>query len=112
MARSPRPWARCARKTAIPSRGALSYWNIGNEPWGAWQIGRTDLKYFMQKHNDFAEAMRKVDPSIVLIASGEMLEDGQVPARSALEIRWQPGRRLRQRLRLDRQLPEGLLGQL
>ena len=57
----------------------VKFWNIGNEPWGPWQIGRTDTKYFMQKHNDFAKAMRKVDPSIVLIASGEMLEDGNVP---------------------------------
>lgn len=57
----------------------VRFWNIGNEPWGSWQIGRTDLKYFMIKHNDFAKAMRRVDPSIVLIASGEMLEDGQVP---------------------------------
>ena len=29
----------------------VKYWNIGNEPWGSWQIGRTDLKYFIQKHN-------------------------------------------------------------
>ena len=58
----------------------VKFWNIGNEPWGPWQIGRTDTKYFMQKHNDFAKAMRKVDPSIVLIASGEMLEDGNVPS--------------------------------
>jgi alpha-N-arabinofuranosidase len=57
----------------------VKLWNIGNEPWGPWQIGRTDTPYFMQKHNDFAKAMRKVDPSIVLIASGEMLEDGNVP---------------------------------
>jgi alpha-N-arabinofuranosidase len=62
---------------AAPYR--VRFWNIGNEPWGSWQIGRTDTKYFMQKHNDFAKAMRKADPSIVLIASGEMLEDGQVP---------------------------------
>jgi alpha-N-arabinofuranosidase len=57
----------------------VKFWNIGNEPWGSWQIGRTDTRYFMQKHNDFARAMRKADPSIVLIASGEMLEDGNVP---------------------------------
>jgi len=62
---------------AAPYR--VKFWNIGNEPWGPWQIGRTDTKYFLQKHNDFAKAMRKVDSSIVLIASGEMLEDGNVP---------------------------------
>ena len=62
-----------------PEPYRVKFWNIGNEPWGVWQIGRTDTKYFMQKHNDFAKAMRTVDPSIVLIASGEMLEDGNVP---------------------------------
>ncbi|MFZ0394691.1 MAG: alpha-N-arabinofuranosidase [Terracidiphilus sp.] len=66
-------------KNGHPAPWHIRFWNIGNEPWGSWEIGRTDLKYFMQKHNDFAAAMRKADPSIVLIASGEMLEDGQVP---------------------------------
>ena len=53
----------------------VKLWNIGNEPWGSWQLGRTDTKYFMLKHNEFAKAMRAVDPSIVLIASGRMLQD-------------------------------------
>jgi alpha-N-arabinofuranosidase len=67
-------------KNGHPASYHVKFWNIGNEPWGAWQLGRTDLKYFVLKHNDFAKAMRKVDPSIVLIASGEMLEDGNLPA--------------------------------
>jgi alpha-L-arabinofuranosidase len=58
-----------------PQPYAIKFWNIGNEPWGSWQIGRTDTSYFMMKHNEFAKAMREVDPSIVLIASGLMLED-------------------------------------
>jgi alpha-N-arabinofuranosidase len=62
-----------------PAPYVVKFWNIGNEPWGSWQLGRTDLKYFVLKHNDFAKAMRKVDPKIVLVASGEMLEDGNVP---------------------------------
>ena len=53
----------------------VKFWNIGNEPWGSWQLGRTDTKYFMLKHNEFAKAMRAADPSIVLIASGRMLQD-------------------------------------
>jgi alpha-L-arabinofuranosidase len=57
----------------------VKLWNIGNEPWGSWQIGRTDLKYYLQKHNEFAKAMRAVDPSITLIASGLMLQDDNVP---------------------------------
>jgi alpha-N-arabinofuranosidase len=56
----------------------VRFWNIGNEPWGTFQLGYTDLKYYVLKHNDFAKAMRKVDPSITLIASGLMLEDGNL----------------------------------
>ncbi len=62
-------------KNGHPAPYHVEFWNIGNEPWGSWQIGRTDLKYFMIKHNEFAMAMRAVDPSITLIASGLMLED-------------------------------------
>ena len=58
-----------------PQPYQVKLWNIGNEPWGSWQLGRTDLKYFVLKHNEFAKAMRAVDPSITLIASGLMLED-------------------------------------
>jgi alpha-L-arabinofuranosidase len=73
------PMGALRARNGHPAPYHVRYWNIGNEPWGSWQIGRTDLKYFMLKHNEFAKAMRKVDPSIILIASGEMLEDGQVP---------------------------------
>lgn len=57
----------------------VKFWNIGNEPWGTWQLGRTDEKYYMMKHNEFAKAMRAVDPSITLIASGLMLQNDNVP---------------------------------
>jgi alpha-N-arabinofuranosidase len=57
-----------------PAPYGVKYWDIGNEPYGAWQLGRTDLKYYVLKHNEFAAAMRKADPSIVLLASGNMPE--------------------------------------
>jgi len=53
----------------------VKFWNIGNEPYGTWELGRTDLKYYVLKHNDFARAMRKVDPAIVLLASGAMADE-------------------------------------
>jgi alpha-N-arabinofuranosidase len=68
-----------------PAPYHVKYWNIGNEPWGPWQLGRTDLKYFVLKHNEFAKAMRRVDPSIVLIASGQMLQDDTVPGQMRAE---------------------------
>jgi alpha-N-arabinofuranosidase len=66
--------ARRARN-GHPEPYHVKFWNIGNEPWGTFQLGYTDLKYYVLKHNEFAKAMRKVDPSITLIASGWMLED-------------------------------------
>jgi len=53
----------------------VKFWNVGNEPYGQWQLGRTDLKYYLLKHNEFAKAMHAVDPSITLLASGSMPEE-------------------------------------
>ena len=61
-------------KDGHPQPYHVKFWNIGNEPWGTFQLGYTDLKYYVLKHNEFAKAMRKADPSITLIASAKMLE--------------------------------------
>ena len=61
-------------KNGHPEPYHIKYWNIGNEPWGTFQMGYTPLKYWVLKNNEFAKAMLKADPSIVLIASGKMLE--------------------------------------
>jgi alpha-N-arabinofuranosidase len=53
----------------------VKFWDVGNEPYGTWQLGRTDLKYYVLKHNEFAGAMRKVDPSITILASGAMPDE-------------------------------------
>ena len=57
-------WGAIRAKNGHPEPYHIKYWNIGNEPWGTFQIGYTDLKYFVIKNNDFAKAMRKVDPTI------------------------------------------------
>src|SRR5205085_1383477 len=65
-------WGAKRAANGHPQPYGVKYWDIGNEPYGWWQIGKTSLDYFMLKHNRFAEAMRRVDPSIVLIGSGAM----------------------------------------
>jgi alpha-N-arabinofuranosidase len=68
-------------KNGDPEPYRVKFWNIGNEPYGSWQHDHTDLKYFVLKHNEFAKAMRAVDPSITLLAScsmpDEMTVEGQ-----------------------------------
>ena len=65
-------WGAKRAANGHPAPYGVKFWNIGNEPYGWWQIGKTSLDYFMMKHNDFAAAMRAVDPTITLIASGAM----------------------------------------
>ena len=55
-----------------PEPYAIKWWGIGNEMFGWWQFGYMALEHFIIKHNLFARAMRRVDPTIKLIASGAM----------------------------------------
>jgi alpha-N-arabinofuranosidase len=55
-----------------PEPYRVKFWNIGNEMWGDYQYGYMPLEQYLYKHNLFAKVMRKVDPSIILIASGAM----------------------------------------
>jgi len=48
----------------------VKWWCIGNEMYGRWQLGHMPLSQYVRKHNLFAKVMRKVDPSIKLIAVG------------------------------------------
>jgi alpha-N-arabinofuranosidase len=49
----------------------VKWWGIGNEMYGKWQLGYMSLEHYVQKHNLFAKAMRKADPSIKLVAVGD-----------------------------------------
>jgi alpha-N-arabinofuranosidase len=50
----------------------IKLWGVGNEPWGEWQLGFMPVAQWELKHNLFAKAMRKIDPTIMLIAAGAM----------------------------------------
>ena len=65
-------WGAKRAANGHPEPYRVKYWNIGNEPYGWWQIGKTSLDYYLIKHRDFADRMRAVDPGIILIASGAM----------------------------------------
>ena len=48
----------------------VKWWGIGNEMYGKWQLGYMKLNHYTQKHNRFARAMRKADPSIKIVGVG------------------------------------------
>jgi alpha-L-arabinofuranosidase len=68
-------WGAMRAKNGHPEPYHVKFWDIGNEPYGSWQLGHTELKYYVIKHNEFAKAMRAVDPSITLLASGAMPDE-------------------------------------
>ena len=68
-----------------PEPYGVKFWGIGNEAWGGWQMGAMSLQQFEIKHNLFAEAMRRVDPAIKLIASGAM-PDAMTGSKQSLRL--------------------------
>ena len=48
------------------------YWAVGNEMYGSWQLGHIPLRDYVTKHKRVAEAMWGVDPTIKLIAVGDV----------------------------------------
>ena len=69
---TPQQAAEMVRYTNIEKKYNIQYWNIGNEPtlYNSEVKGRGetyDVNRFNQEWRDFAEAMKKVDPSIKLV---------------------------------------------
>lgn len=58
-----------------PAPYEVKIWGIGNEMYGPWQWGYMANNYFAEKHTLFVQAMRKVDPTIKVIASGATPEE-------------------------------------
>ena len=66
------PMGKWRAENGHPQPYGVKFWGVGNEPWGDYQMGSMSLPQFELKHNLFAKEMRKVDPSIKLIAGGAM----------------------------------------
>ncbi len=64
------PMGRLRAANGHPAPYKVTWWNIGNEMYGAWQLGRMQISQYTIKHNMFAKAMRKVDPTIKIIGVG------------------------------------------
>ena len=69
------PMGKLRAENGHPSPFNIKYWCVGNESYGFWQLGHTNLKNHIIKHRMFAEKMLEVDPTIKLVASGASLEE-------------------------------------
>jgi alpha-N-arabinofuranosidase len=57
---------------------AVKWWAIGNEMYGDWQLGHMPLDQYVEKHRRTVAAMRAIDPSIQVVAVGEVGEWDEV----------------------------------
>lgn len=64
------PMGRLRAANGHPEPYKVKWWGIGNEMYGQWQLGHMYIDHYVLKHNMFAVSMRKVDPTIELVASG------------------------------------------
>jgi alpha-N-arabinofuranosidase len=65
------PLGALRAKHGHPQPYHVKWWGVGNEMYGNWQLGHMPLEKYTRKHNEFADAMRQVDPSIQLIGVGD-----------------------------------------
>lgn len=61
---------RLRAENGHPEPFNVRLWCIGNEMYGWWQFGHMSLEQYWVKHNYFAEAMKKVDPTIKVTSIG------------------------------------------
>ena len=64
-------WAEKRAEHGAPDPFGVQYWCIGNEMWGAHQLGHIPLAQYVMKHNWVVERLRERFPDFVSIASGD-----------------------------------------
>lgn len=60
----------------------ISWWGVGNEMYGDWQLGHVTAEKYAVRHNAFVQGMRQRDPSIKIVGVGTPggWNDALVPA--------------------------------
>jgi alpha-N-arabinofuranosidase len=70
----------------------VRYWCVGNEMFGAWQLGHMQLGHYTLKHNRAAEAMHKADRDLALVGSGDLnTQDSLGDDKRPDKIAWSQG---------------------
>jgi alpha-L-arabinofuranosidase len=55
-----------------PEPYSIKFWAVGNEMYGPWQLGYIPVSQYINRHNQAAEAMWKIDSTIQLIGVGSI----------------------------------------
>ena len=66
------PLGKLRAQNGHPEPFGVQWFAVGNEMYGAWQLGNVPLEEYVKKHNRVVEAMRKVDPGVRPIGVGNV----------------------------------------
>jgi alpha-L-arabinofuranosidase len=85
------PMGKLRAANGSPEPYAVKWWEIGNEIYGAWQGGYFGAEENAMRCAEFAQAMRAVDPTIALIATGssfDFVQPGPAFDHSTADLQW------------------------
>ncbi|MCM8788399.1 MAG: hypothetical protein NC907_01275 [Candidatus Omnitrophica bacterium] len=63
-------YSNLRKETGETKPFGVKYWEIGNEIYGEWQIGTKNAVQYSQTLIEFSKAMKRIDPSIKVVAVG------------------------------------------
>jgi alpha-N-arabinofuranosidase len=66
------PMGQLRAKHGFPEPYNVTWWGIGNEMYGNWQIGHIPVEKYVEKHNTFVDAFRAKAPKIKVIGVGNV----------------------------------------
>ncbi len=69
------PMGRLRAANGHPTPYNVRYWDVGNEIWGPWQIGHVGPEVYGLRAVEFARAMKRVSPDIILVGCGVFQDD-------------------------------------
>jgi alpha-L-arabinofuranosidase len=63
-------WANLRRANGHPQPYNIQYWGLGNEMWGAWQVGHLSAEEYVANAQRWSNALRRLQPTIQLVGCG------------------------------------------
>jgi alpha-N-arabinofuranosidase len=66
------PMGKLRAANGHPEPFHVSWWAVGNEMYGEWQLGHMPIEEYVKKHNAVVDAIRAVDPSSRVVGVGSV----------------------------------------
>jgi len=66
------PMGRLRAANGHPEPFAVTWWAVGNEMYGDWQLGHMPVEDYVKKHNAVVDAIRAVDPGARVVGVGSV----------------------------------------